>query len=369
MDPLSGLLDHPRARGAFTLRVVMDPPWSIDVRDEAALTLVVVLRGSGRLVADGRETAMQPGDVAVVRGPQPYVVDHLEVDVRTGPGSATGAASGAAVAAAAVDGATGDDLVGPEAKTDARTGPPAQADSPPAAPSHPSLTSAVIGPDQSCTTPDGTDLHLAMAHGTHTWGNAAVGTDSLLVATYPGASEVGRLAVEALPRVAHVPSGSGPATTLVDLLVHELTADEIGQSTVVDRLVDVVLVTTVRAWLAAHPDDAPGWLSTPHDPVVHGALRAIHDRPADPWTVLTLAQEVDVSRATFAARFRAQVGSPPMAYLTRWRLTLAADLLTTTDRTIASIAADVGYGSAFALSAAFSQQMGTSPSRYRRQRT
>ena len=319
MDPLSGLLDHPRARGAFTLRVVMDPPWSIDVRDEAALTLVVVLRGSGRLVADGRGTEMQPGDVAVVRGPQPYVVEHLEVDAL------------------------------------------------PAAPAHLSLTSAVIGPDQSCTTPDGTDLHLAMAHGTHTWGNTADGTDSLLVATYPGTSEAGRLATEALPRVAHVPAGTGPGTALVDLLVHELTADQVGQSTVIDRLVDVVLVATVRAWLAAHPDDAPGWLSTAHDPVVHGALRAIHDRPAEPWTVLTLAREVDVSRATFAARFRTQVGSPPMAYLTRWRLTLAADLLTTTDRTLASIATDVGYGSAFALSAAFSQQMGTSPSRYRRQ--
>jgi len=319
MDPLSGLLDHPRARGAFTLRLVMDPPWSIDVRDEAALTLVVVLRGSGRLVADGRKTEIRPGDVAVVRGPQPYVVEHLEADAL------------------------------------------------PSAPAHPSLTSAVIGPDQSCTTPDGTDLHLAMAHGTHTWGNTADGTDSLLVATYPGASEVGRLATEALPRVAHVPAGSGPETALVDLLVHELTADQVGQSTVVDRLVDVVLVATVRAWLAAHPDDAPGWLSTAHDPVVHGALRAIHDRPAEPWTVLTLAREVDVSRATFAARFRMQVGSPPMAYLTRWRLTLAADLLTSTDRTLASIAADVGYGSAFALSTAFSQQMGTSPSRYRHQ--
>lgn len=333
MDPLSGLLDHPRARGAFTLRVVMDPPWSIDVRDEAALTLVVVLRGSGRLVADGRGTEMRPGDVAVVRGPQPYVVEHLEPN------------------------------------TDDGTGPATQADALPAAPAHLSVTSAVIGPDQSCTTPDGTDLHLAMAHGTHTWGNTADGADSLLVATYPGTNEAGRLATEALPRVAHVPAGSGPGTTLVDLLVHELTADQVGQSTVIDRLVDVVLVAAVRAWLAAHPDDAPGWLSTAHDPVVHGALRAIHDRPAEPWTVLTLSREVDVSRATFAARFRTQVGSPPMAYLTRWRLTLAADLLTTTDRTLASIAADVGYGSAFALSAAFSQQMGTSPSRYRRQRT
>ena len=331
MDPLSGLLDHPRARGAFTLRVVMDPPWSVDVQDEAALTLVVVLRGGGRLVADGDATELRPGDVALVRGPEPYVVEHLAAHGRV-----------------------------PDAATDAATGPTAD-------PATALSISAVIGPDQSCSTPDGTDLHLAMTHGTRTWGNSADGADSLLVATYQGAGEVGRLATAALPRVAHVPAGSGPGTTLVDLLVREVAADGIGQETVLDRLVDVLLVTTVRAWLAAHPDDAPGWLSAPHDPVVQGALRAIHDRPAEPWTVVALAREVDVSRATFAARFRAQVGSPPMAYLTRWRLTLAADLLTTTDRTLASIATDVGYGSPFALSAAFSQQMGTSPSRYRRQ--
>lgn len=145
MDPLSGLLDHPRARGAFTLRVVMDPPWSVDVRDEAALTLVVVLRGGGRLVAGGATTELRPGDVALVRGPEPYVVEHL-----TAPRPS------------------------PTPSTDAATRPPAR-------PATTAPTSAVIGPDQSCSTPDGTDLHLAMAHGTRTWGNSADGADSLLV--------------------------------------------------------------------------------------------------------------------------------------------------------------------------------------------
>lgn len=348
MDPLSALLDHPRARGAFTLRVVMDPPWSVDVRDEAALTLVVVLRGGGRLVADGRETELRPGDVALVRGPEPYVVEHVPT-----AGPAPGALADTAAAPTSDSPAAGPVAAGLVA----------------AGPAAALTTSAVIGPDQSCSTPDGTDLHLTMTHGTRTWGNAAYGADSLLVATYRGSSEVGRLATEALPRVAHVPAGAGPGAPLVDLLVREVTADGIGQETVLDRLVDVLLVTTVRAWLDRHPDDLPGWLSAPHDPLVQGALRAIHDRPAEPWTVVALAREVDISRAAFAARFREQVGSPPMAYLTRWRLTLAADLLTTTDRTVASIAADVGYGSAFALSTAFSQQMGTSPARYRRQHT
>ena len=326
MDPLSGLLDHPRARGAFTLRVVMDPPWSIDVRDEAALTLVVVLKGSAQLRADGRTTGLRRGDVALVRGTEPYVVEHLE----TVP-------------------------VGSQ------------------------VTAAVIGPGQTCSTPSGVDLHLTLDHGTRTWGNAdddTEGTDSLLVATYAGTGEVGRLVTDALPRVAHVPAARedesteaaapGQGAPLVDLLAHEVTSDGLGQGTVLDRLVDALLITTVRAWLTANPREAPGWLSTTRDPVVDAALRALHGRPAQAWTVASLAHEVSVSRATLAARFRTQVGSPPMAYLTQWRLTLAADLLTTTDRTLASIASDVGYGGPFALSAAFSQQMGASPSVYRR---
>lgn len=95
------------------------------------------------------------------------------------------------------------------------------------------------------------------------------------------------------------------------------------------------------------------------------ALELIHERPAAPWTVATLASEVCVSRAAFARRFRELVGEAPVAYLTRWRLDLAADELQDPARKIAAVAEAVGYESQFAFSHAFKRQFGCSPSEYR----
>lgn len=101
------------------------------------------------------------------------------------------------------------------------------------------------------------------------------------------------------------------------------------------------------------------------DPVVGPALRLIHDDPARPWTVADLAAEVGVSRAAFARRFLDRVGEPPMTYLTGWRLTMAADLLLEPGATIGAVAHQVGYSTAFALSAAFKRVRGISPRQHR----
>jgi AraC-like DNA-binding protein len=95
------------------------------------------------------------------------------------------------------------------------------------------------------------------------------------------------------------------------------------------------------------------------------ALRLLHQEPSAPWTVASLAREVGVSRATLARRFADEVGETPMAYLTEWRLALAADLLREPDATVAGVARQVGYGTGFALSAAFSRVRGISPSEHR----
>ncbi|MGY1706568.1 helix-turn-helix transcriptional regulator [Geodermatophilus sp. SYSU D00697] len=87
--------------------------------------------------------------------------------------------------------------------------------------------------------------------------------------------------------------------------------------------------------------------------------------PARPWTVAALAEEVGVSRATLARRSPDLVGEPPMAYLTGWRLCLAADLLAGTDATVEAVARQVGYGSGFGLSVAFTRVYGTRPSTFR----
>lgn len=75
MDALAGLLDGPRARGAFLLRSVFDPPWSVRIQDRAPLTLVSMLRGDAWVVPDtGAPVRLRPGDVAVIRGPEPYTI-------------------------------------------------------------------------------------------------------------------------------------------------------------------------------------------------------------------------------------------------------------------------------------------------------
>ena len=103
------------------------------------------------------------------------------------------------------------------------------------------------------------------------------------------------------------------------------------------------------------------------DRVVGAALRLMQDDPAHPWTVAGLAAATSVSRATLARRFSELVGEPPMAYLTSWRLALAADLLREPDATVSAVAAQVGYGSSFALSTAFKRIRGISPREHRTQ--
>jgi AraC-like DNA-binding protein len=134
---------------------------------------------------------------------------------------------------------------------------------------------------------------------------------------------------------------------------------------VLDRLLDLLLIAVLRAWFARPDADAPGWYRAYSDPVVGKALRLIHDDPAHQWTVADLAAEAGVSRAAFARRFTELVGEPPMAFLTDWRLSLAADLLLEPDATIGSVAYQVGYATPYALSTAFKRVRGVSPRQHR----
>lgn len=162
-------------------------------------------------------------------------------------------------------------------------------------------------------------------------------------------------------------TGDAWCSPLPELLREEIVRDEPGQDVVLDRLLDLVLIAVLRAWFAgAAPDSGvPSWFAAQSDPVVGPALRLLHDRPAHPWTVAELAARTGVSRAGLGRRFTELVGESPMAYLTGWRLALAADLLREPDATVASVARKVGYGSPFALSAAFKRVRGVSPREYR----
>jgi AraC-like DNA-binding protein len=153
-------------------------------------------------------------------------------------------------------------------------------------------------------------------------------------------------------------------TPLVDLLAAEAGNDGPGQEAYLDRLLDLLLIAVLRTWFD-RDENAPTWWHAEHDPMVGPALKLIYNNPAHPWTVANLAAAVGSSRAVFASRFAEQVGEPPIAFLTSWRLALAADLLRSSQATIAAVARQVGYSTPFALSSAFKRAHGVSPNTYR----
>lgn len=307
MDGLSALLDGPRARGAFLLRCVMDPPWSVRLQDESALTLTAVVRGHVWLVPDGAQPVrLGPGDIAVLRGP-----DHATV-----------------------------------------------CDDPATA------VQAVIHPGQVCRAPDGRELAEEMHQGVRTWGNSTDGHTVLLTGAYAVDGEIGGRLLRALPQVV-VLSAAQLETPLLDLLGAEMLREDPGQQAVLDRLLDLLLIAVLRAWLSGKEADAPGWYVAQADPVVGPALRLLQHHPEHAWTVAALAEAAGVSRAAFARRFSDLVGQPPMGFLTDWRLSVAADLLLESDMTIAAVARQVGYGTPFALSTAFKRVRGVSPREWR----
>jgi AraC-like DNA-binding protein len=306
MDSVAALLDGPRARGAFVLRSTLAPPWSLRIEDEAPLTVVAIVGGDAWIVRGDERTRLAHGDVAIITGPEPY-------------------------------------LVADEPGTQRQM---------------------IIGPGGTCRSADGEELGPMTDLGVRTWGNDVDGEDVLLTGTYMLESEISRRLLGALPPLLVVRDGDWDSP-LIALMADEIVKDDPGQEAVLDRLLDLLLIAVLRAWFARPEADAPGWYRAHGDPVVGRALRLMHDDPARPWTVASLAAEAGVSRAALARRFNELVGEPPMSFLTGWRLTLAADLLREPGATVGSVAAQVGYGSSFALSTAFKRVRGISPQQHR----
>jgi AraC-like DNA-binding protein len=177
----------------------------------------------------------------------------------------------------------------------------------------------------------------------------------------------------ALPRVIHLPAareGTAAARRLIDLALAESTAPRAGSAGVLSRLSEVLLVEIVRFLTADRPTDLAteqtGWFAGLEDPIVGAALNNLHQRPTTVWTLARLAKDVGTSRSVLAERFTRLVGMPPMQYLARWRMQMAANLLRTTSAGLADIAERVGYGSEAALSRAFKRSLGVAPAYYRR---
>jgi AraC-like DNA-binding protein len=308
MDALAGLLEGPRASGAFLLRIILDPPWSIRVQDGSPLCTIAMVSGEGCVVPDGGGDPVwiRPGDVAIIRGPEPSTLAH---DPTTEP-------------------------------------------------------QVIVHPGQRCETLDGVDLREQMSLGVRTWGGGLDGSVTMLLGVYEEVGAVGQRLLDALPPTLIV-SEDNWDSTLISVLGREIAKADPGQEVVLDRLLDLLLITVLRVWFDRPEAEAPSWYHAYGHPVVGQALRLLHDNPEHPWTVSSLAAKVGASRAALARSFAELVGAPPMNYLTEWRLTIAADLLRDSDRTLDSVARKVGYSSGFALSTAFKRVRGISPQEHR----
>jgi len=305
MDSLGGLLDAPRARGAFALRAVMQSPWSLRVLAESPLTLIVGVVGELWVVPDGGEAVrIGPGDIAVTRGPDHY-------NVSDSPGT-----------------------------------PPI----------------AFIHPGQQCRDPDGRSLSEEMMHGVRTWGNDPAGDTLFLVGAYENLSDISDRLLRALPPVLTVGHDEWDSP-IVSLLENEMVKDEPGQAAVLDRLLDLLLTAVLKAWFGKKDTSSP---ECALDHPVESALRLMHERPGQSWTLDSLASASGTSRASLSRRFQELVGEPPMTFLKNWRMALAADLLCRPGETVGTVAGKVGYATPYAFSAAFKRVRGLSPQEHRK---
>ena len=307
MDSLGGLLDAPRARGAFALRTVMRSPWSLRVLSESPVTLLAGVSGEAWIVPDdGEPVRIGRGDIAVTRAPAHYNV----------------------------------------------------ADSPATQPT------VVIHPGQRCADLDGNSVLEEFTQGVRTWGNDPNGSTVFIVGAYEHLSDVSDRLLRALPPVLSLARNEWESP-LVSLFCDEVVKNEPGQAAVLDRLLDLLLTAVLKAWFGRRQISAPEWWQFQGDRIVERALHAMHDNPARPWTLATLAAESGASRASLARRFHELVGEPPMTFLTNWRMALAADLLCQPDATVSSVAERVGYATPFSFSAAFKRVRGLSPQEHR----
>lgn len=151
-------------------------------------------------------------------------------------------------------------------------------------------------------------------------------------------------------------------------LVEEAGAGRPGRTVLLSKMAEALFVATLRRYMEQLPPEHIGWLAGARDPVVGGALALMHREPCRAWSVADIADAVGASRSVVAERFTKLLGEPPLTYLARWRLQLAARLLGTTHRTIVQVATEVGYESEAAFNRAFKREFGLPPARYRRSR-
>ena len=214
-------------------------------------------------------------------------------------------------------------------------------------------------------------------------------SEGLKVARYGGGGEVTRFVcgfmacdprlsevfLAALPPMLKVHIGKEPSGQWIENSIRfsvgavdgpEAGSEAAGAALVHAKLSELLFVETLRRYLNTLPGDETGWLAGARDPSVGRALAIMHKDPAHPWTISDLARSVGSSRTRLAERFRHFLGESPMAYLGQWRLKLAAEMLRTSDHSVAQVAESVGYASEASFNRAFKRAYQSPPAQFRR---
>jgi AraC-like DNA-binding protein len=320
VDPLSDVLRGVRLTAAVFFRVEARSPWVIGLPDGATIARSVTPRAqhviSYHVVTDGRcwggvpgepPMALAPGDVLVLPRGDPYVIS-LSSDLRGGPDQAEVLGFLGAMAAGRLPFTVTEDGGGAERLQ---------------------LVCGFLGCDLRPFNP--------------------------LLATLPRLLCVRRTGSAA----------DDPLDRLIEFTIAESRDRRAGGECVRLRLGELMFVEVVRRHLAALPPEQRGWLAGLRDAVVGRALALLHERPAHPWTLEALARESGASRSVLAERFTHFVEDPPMQYLTRWRMQIAARLLAESTSKVSAVALEVGYDSEAAFSRAFKKAAGVPPATWR----
>ena len=226
VDTLSGLLDGPRARGAFLLRCLLDAPWAIRLQDEAPLSVTAVTRGTcGSASTTRTRCGWRPATSSFAWTDSWTIADDPRTDVQV-----------------------------------------------------------LIEPGQVCVSLDGQPLVEEMAQGVRSWGNSTHGETVLLTGVYLAEGEVSLRLLRALPPTLVLPSHELD-TSVVDLLAAEVVRDAPGQDAVLDRLLDLLVISVLRTWLDRPQSEPPAWYAAQSDRVVGPPLRLMQHHPDEPWTV------------------------------------------------------------------------------------
>ncbi len=176
--------------------------------------------------------------------------------------------------------------------------------------------------------------------------------------------------LSALPPVLKLNVGSTASGVWIEssfrFAASQIAAGHLGSTIVIAKLAELLFVEAVGQFVASLPEERRGWLAALRDPQIGRALAKLHARPSEAWTADALALEVGMSRSAFAERFCSVVGQPPMQYLALWRMHIAAQSLREGRRSVAQVAASIGYESEAAFSRAFKRQFGESPGSWRK---